>query len=102
MNSPFKIKNDDTAPVQAHRPFVLDLSGTFIRRTDLSGTNLENANFAKADCTNVNFRGANFRNANLDGTILRGADLRGARNLTRQQLARAILDEATLLPDGLR
>jgi uncharacterized protein YjbI with pentapeptide repeats len=54
-----------------------------------------------ADATNANFRGANFKDAVLKGTILRGADLRDARNLTREQLADAIIDETTLLPDYL-
>jgi uncharacterized protein YjbI with pentapeptide repeats len=79
----------------------LDLHGVFIRRTDLSGANLERANLSGADCSNVNFRGANLRDAKLDGTILNGADLTGARNLTRSQIARAIIDERTLLPERM-
>jgi hypothetical protein len=35
----------------------------------------------------------------LDGTILRGADLTGAKNLTKDQLGKAILDPNTKLPD---
>lgn len=81
--------------------FRVDLAGAFIRRTDLSQANLEGANLQKADCTNVNFRGANFRGARLDGAILRGADLSGARNLTRQQIESAIIDERTILPDEI-
>ena len=80
------------------RTLAIDLSGTFIRRTDLSGANLEGANLSGADCSHVNFRGANFRGAKLDGTILKGADLTDARNLTHGQIARAILDENTMLP----
>lgn len=102
MNSPFKIENGPTPPRGARQFNALDFSGTFIRRTDLSGANLEYANLSRADCTNAKFRGANFRNAILDGTILRGADLSGVRNLTRQQLATAIVDEATILPENLR
>ncbi len=80
----------------------LDLSRTFIRRTDLSGASLVGANLSYADCTNAIFRGADFKDANLEGTILKGADLSGALNLTRAQIQRAIIDERTLLPDGLR
>ena len=83
-------------------PARIDLSRTFIRRTDLSRANLVGANLSYADCTNVNFRGANLKDALLEGTILRGADLTGARNLTREQIALAVVDERTLLPDGLR
>ncbi|KAF0121556.1 MAG: pentapeptide repeat-containing protein [Methylocystaceae bacterium] len=81
--------------------FKIDLSGAFIRRTDLSNANLKGANLSDADCTNVNFRGANLQNAILDGTILRGADLTGVRNLTRSQIARAIIDDRTILPSEL-
>jgi uncharacterized protein YjbI with pentapeptide repeats len=77
----------------------VDLAGVFIRRTDLSGANLERADLRGADCSYVNFRGANFRGAKLTGAILRGADLTGAHNLTRAQLAEAVIDEKTILPD---
>ncbi len=76
----------------------LDLRGAFLRFTDLSRVNLENANFSGADFTGANFRGADFKNANLNGTILRGADLTDATNLTREQLATAIIDDQTKLP----
>jgi uncharacterized protein YjbI with pentapeptide repeats len=91
MNSDAKVKR---------RP--LDLSRAFIRRTDFSYTDLERANLTGTDCTGAVFRGADFKNAILDGTILRGADLTDARNLTREQLARAVVDETTILPDYLR
>ena len=52
------------------------------RRLFLSGAHLE---------------GANFREAHLEG-----ADLRGATGLTREQLAEAIIDEKTILPDYLQ
>ncbi len=92
-----------TAAVRTEKreTFKIDLSGAFIRRTDLSNANLKGANFSGADCANVNFRGANLQDANLDGTNLRGADLTGARNLTRAQLQRAIIDDRTILPSEL-
>jgi uncharacterized protein YjbI with pentapeptide repeats len=82
--------------------FEIDLSGTFIRRTDLSYANLERADLSNADCTNAIFRGANFKDAILDGTILKGADLSDAKNLTQEQIAKAIIDKSTILPDYLR
>jgi uncharacterized protein YjbI with pentapeptide repeats len=84
----------------SHAP--LDLSGTFIRRTDLSGANLENADLSEADCAFVNFAGANFKGTNLFRTNLRGADLTGARNLTREQIQSALIDAKTILPIELR
>ncbi len=93
--------NTHARPGSKHaRP--IDLSGAFIRRTDLSNADLEGADFSRADCANAIFRGANFKDTVLEGTILRGADLTGARNLTREQIALAIIDEHTKLPDGLR
>jgi uncharacterized protein YjbI with pentapeptide repeats len=77
---------------------VLDLHGAFVRRTDLSGASLRGANMSGADATNAIFREADFAGARLDGTILRGADLSGARNLTAEQLSRAIIDDHTVLP----
>lgn len=85
----------------AYRPSPIDLSGTFLRRTDLNGANLTGANLSRADFTKANFRGADFRDTNLEGTILQGADLTDARNLTRAQLAGAIVDEKTILPGYL-
>ena len=84
------------------KPLHVDLSRTFIRRTDLSGANLEGANLSYADSKNANFRGANFKDAILDGTVLIGADLSDVRNLTREQLAKAVIDETTILPAGLK
>jgi uncharacterized protein YjbI with pentapeptide repeats len=77
---------------------TLDISGAFVRRTNLSGASLRGANLAGADATNAIFRNADFDGAVLDGTILKGADLTGAKNLTIQQLSRAIVDGETILP----
>lgn len=77
----------------------LRLPGLFVRRMDMHGAVLHDADLAGADATEANFRGSDFLNANLDGTILRGADLTGVRNLTHEQLSRAVIDEATVLPD---
>jgi Pentapeptide repeats (8 copies) len=84
------------------RPLRIDLRRTFIRRTDLADANLEGANLSYADCQNAIFRRVNFKNANLEETNLKGADLSDARNLTREQLAKAIIDDTTTLPAYLR
>ena len=77
----------------------LRLVGAFIRRTDLSGALLCGADLTRADLTGAVARGADFKDAILKGTILRGTDLTDARNLTVTQLAEAIIDERTMLPD---
>ena len=80
---------------------MLDIHGAFIRRTDFSGASLRDANMSGADATGAIFRGVDFKGARLRGTILRGADLEGAKNLTLEQLAEAIIDDDTILPNYL-
>jgi uncharacterized protein YjbI with pentapeptide repeats len=87
-----------TQDTRDRNAFRLDLHGAFLRRTDFSDFNLEGANLSRADFSEASFRGTNFKNANLTGTILRGADLTDATNLTRAQLAAAIIDDRTRLP----
>lgn len=84
------------------RGFVLDLSGARIRRTNLSHANLTGANLSNADLTGANLVGANLAGAILTGTILRGADLSDVRNLTRDQIAAAVIDDTTILPSNLQ
>jgi len=79
----------------------IDFHGAYIRRVNLDGANLEDGTLAGADAAYASFRHANFRNANLKGTNLRGADLTGAVNLTAEQLAEAVIDATTRLPEGL-
>jgi uncharacterized protein YjbI with pentapeptide repeats len=83
--------------VLANAP-TLKLDGAFIRRTDLSGASLRGANLSRADASGAIFRNADFAGALLKDAILKGADLTGARNLTEEQLAEAIIDESTRLP----
>jgi len=77
----------------------LDINGAFIRRTDWSDGDLVGANLSMADATGAVFDNADLRDAELEGTILIGADLSGAKNLTTDQLARAVIDETTSLPE---
>ncbi len=82
--------------------FILDLSGAKVRRTNLSHTNLTRANLSHADLTGADLRGANLGGAILTGTILRGANLSDVKNLTKEQLAVAIVDDTTILPSDLK
>jgi uncharacterized protein YjbI with pentapeptide repeats len=82
--------------------FVLDLSGAKVRRTNLSRANLTGANLSHADLTGANLRGANLAGAILTGTILRGADLSDVKNLTKEQIASAVVDDTTILPSNLQ
>ena len=81
----------------------IDLSRTFIRRTDFSGASLVATNLSYADCTNTNFRGADFKDAILGrNNSERRRFIWGAQSDERARCRRAIIDERTVLPKGLR
>jgi uncharacterized protein YjbI with pentapeptide repeats len=89
-----------------------NLDPTLVKPTVLAGANLTGATLLRADLSHADLAGANLTNAklvdatlahaNLDGAILRGADLKGAVGLTEQQLANAVTDATTRLPDALQ
>lgn len=79
-------------------PPVVNLHGAFIRRTDFSDSNLRGADLTRVDAIGALFRNSDFRDARLDGMNLSGADLTGAKNLTIEQLSRAVIDASTRLP----
>jgi uncharacterized protein YjbI with pentapeptide repeats len=98
-----------------------DLRGAGFRAANLVWVNFWRANMRGADCRNAILISAMLIRADLRGADLRGADLRGARltnaklrdarlqgadlstatGLTRDQIARAFVDDKTRLPDGL-
>ncbi len=91
-----------------------DLSEANLISADLSGANLDGAKLSEAwlisadltdtDLTNADLSGANLGAARMSGTKLSGANLIGAnlRNakVSEEQLAEAIRDENTIIPDG--
>jgi len=60
---------------------------------------LREADLSRADLTGATARGADFRGAVLKKTILKGVDMTDAKNLTLDQLAEAVIDESTRLPE---
>jgi len=62
----------------------------------MSGVDLQ-----KAKLSSANLSGANLSGTDLRGVDLRGADLRGVKNITVKQLAPAIVDMRTRLPEGI-
>jgi uncharacterized protein YjbI with pentapeptide repeats len=68
---------------------------------DLSGANLSRADLSKANLSEAYLDEAVLSEADLDGADLSGADLSGATGLTHEQLAGAITDEETKLPEYL-
>jgi uncharacterized protein YjbI with pentapeptide repeats len=84
-----------------------NLQGANLRRAilqgaDLRAANLQGANLQEADMRGADLWRADLREADLWRADLRGADMRGAKNLTKEQLAEAIIDEETKPPDRLQ
>lgn len=78
-----------------------------LRFASLGKANLHGAHLRGTDLSGADLRGANLTVADLAGAILMDADLRGtdlhrSMGLTQDQLNRAIADETTRPPKGLR
>lgn len=76
----------------------IDLSHMPLRALDMSHFFFGGANLRRADLRGARLNHANLEEACLDEADLRGTDLTDARNLTLDQLAGAIIDDATILP----
>jgi uncharacterized protein YjbI with pentapeptide repeats len=93
-----------------------EMQDAFLAEAQLQEAVLMGAQLQYADLSNANLQGAYLAGANLKGAKLNNTQLKGAdlvayptgkphppvRNLTASQLATAIIDETTRLPDGLR
>ena len=79
-----------------------NLSAAQLAESNLSGATLVNANLSGAIAIGTDFRNASFSGANLANAVLTGADLNGAEQLSPEQLATALVDATTDLPDGMQ
>lgn len=75
--------------------------GAKLQWSNFTGAALPGVNLSDAVLSNAILDGTDFSGAYLYGTDLRHVDLRSTVGLTREQLAEAITDETTLLPDYL-
>ncbi|QTA93092.1 pentapeptide repeat-containing protein [Desulfonema magnum] len=75
-----------------------DLRDADLGEADLSYANLIEANLNGADLSGANLNGTNLRGANLNGADLSGTGLNDAKELTREQLEKAIVDHTTGIP----
>ena len=82
--------NLEKASLSGANLFMADLSGANLAGADLSQANLSAANLTQADLHNANLEGANLLVADLDDANLCGTNLRNTRNLTAEQLRKAI------------
>jgi len=84
-----------------------DLTGAELTGAVLTGATLDHAQLADAtligaDLTGARLTGAVLTGARLHQADLTGADLREVTGLTGDQLARAVVDATTALPENLR
>lgn len=71
-------------------------------QTDLRGANLVDAQLSKANLCGANLDGVDLSSARLWRTDLHHANLANTINLIPEQLAEAIFDETTIMPDRTR
>ncbi|MEI5133013.1 pentapeptide repeat-containing protein [Streptomyces libani] len=84
----------------------VDLTGSQMARVNLVEATLDGADLTDAFLHQANLSrsvlgGANLRDANMNAAVLHGADLSDALGLTAGQIARAKIDEETVLPSEL-
>ncbi len=93
-------KNPDTrANLSGAHLSGMNLSGANLRGTNLNRADLSEATLSRADLSGATLNRAFLSGATLSGADLSRADLRGAKNLTREQIESAIINEHTQLPD---
>ena len=80
----------------------LNLQGADMQNARLSVADLMGANLRLANLRGADFWMADMKNTQLEGAELQGANLCDVTNLTREQVASAIIDDTTVLPPGLR
>ena len=78
-----------------------NLTQANLQTAKLGGADLRQANLMEAKLYRVNFKDARLDHADLSGAHLEGARLENA-DLTKANLADALLDEMTILPDGVK
>lgn len=96
-----QMANLKNASLQGANLKQANLRGADLTSTSLQGANLSGADLQKAKLPAANLTGANLSGANLRSVDLRGADLREVKNITMKQLAQAIVDRRTRLPEGI-
>ncbi|MBE7542383.1 MAG: pentapeptide repeat-containing protein [Bryobacteraceae bacterium] len=74
--------------------------GQFLK-CDLRGADFRGADLRACTFSGAQLDGARFLDARTYGADFRGANLSGARDLSARQLAQALTDPATTLPNGL-
>jgi uncharacterized protein YjbI with pentapeptide repeats len=78
-----------------------NLGTATLQDTELAGANLVSADLTGALAFGADFAGANMLDTNLAATLLTDAKLATAQQLTQDQVAAALTNSATTLPEGI-
>lgn len=81
--------------------YEADLQGANLQNADLRGVDFTGANLSGANLTGARLDNANLENSNLNKTNLSGTSLTTVKGLTAEQIATALTDDATQLPENL-
>jgi len=87
---------------------LANLIGAYLIEANLIGADLSGANLIDADMSRASLVGANLSDTNLDGAnldganFMDGADMSKAREVSREQIGKAIVDISTKLPVFLK
>lgn len=76
----------------------VNFTGAKFLSSDLTGADFSDAKLIRANFAHSDFSGANLKNADLTDTNLSDADLKSIKNLTYEQLSKAIINKNTSLP----
>ncbi len=79
-----------------------DMKKAKLRKAKLGKADLSEAELNDADLSKAVLEKANLNKANLSNADLSDADLSGAKNLTQEQIDKAVGDDRTKLPDHLQ
>lgn len=80
----------------------VNFEGSNLQDANLIGSNLQSAKLAGANLESALLSTANLQAANLQEANLCGANLSGSENVESQQIAQAIGDHTTILPENLK
>jgi uncharacterized protein YjbI with pentapeptide repeats len=78
-----------------------NLSSATLQATDLTGADILSTNLQNALLLGSDLSGADVLNADFTGATISGATLATTEHLTAEQIAPALVDSATTLPDGV-
>jgi uncharacterized protein YjbI with pentapeptide repeats len=78
-----------------------NMTSVTLQDTNLASANLVSADMAGALAFGADFNRANMLDADLSGALLTDAKLAGAEQLTQEQVAAAVTNSGTTLPEGI-